>query len=159
MKTIVSIALFITLFSCQQSNGSRAQAKIDSLQKQLNEAYRPGLGEFMNSIQLHHAKLWFAGTNENWKLADFEMHEISEVLDDIKKYNTDRDEVKKIDMIDPPLDSMNRAIQKKNVLEFKSSFVALTNVCNSCHQATDHEFNVVIVPAAPPVTNQDFKIH
>ena len=35
----------------------------------------PGFEEFMSNIQAHHAKLWFAGQNHNWKLADFEIHE------------------------------------------------------------------------------------
>jgi len=51
-------------------------------------SYKPGFGEFMGGIQVHHEKLWFAGTNQNWKLAGFEIHEIKESMDDIRKYCT-----------------------------------------------------------------------
>ncbi len=34
--------------------------------------YQPGMGELMTTIQLHHAKLWFAGKNANWALAAYD---------------------------------------------------------------------------------------
>ena len=69
--------------SCARSGRRRGalEAKIDSLQRRLDDAYRPGLGEFMSGIQVHHAKLWFAGNAQNWKLADFEVGEIRETLE------------------------------------------------------------------------------
>lgn len=133
------------------------QATIDSLQKELNETYKPGFGEFMSGIQTHHAKLWFAGSNLNWPLADFEVHEIQEALEDIQKYCGDRPESKSIGMISPAIDSVNAAIQQKNSEIFRSSFTLLTNTCNNCHTATEHGFNVVTVPTNLPVANQDFK--
>jgi hypothetical protein len=33
--------------------------------------YKPGVGELMNSVQLHHAKPWFADENQNWLLAAY----------------------------------------------------------------------------------------
>jgi hypothetical protein len=112
----------------------------------------------MTGIQLHHAKLWFAGQNQNWPLADFEIHEIQESLDDIGEFCSDRPEVKSIGMIKAPIDSVTSAIQQKNLQLFKSSFSLLTNTCNNCHKATDHGFNVVIIPTNPPVSNQDFRV-
>jgi hypothetical protein len=157
------LILFATLpvfLSCnnQAKEIQQLQTKIDSLQKQINDAYKPGLGEFMLGIQLHHAKLWFAGQNQNWPLADFEIHEILESLDDIKAYCQDRPEIKAIGMINGPLDSLNNAIQQKNTTSFKNSFVLLTNTCNKCHQSTEHAFNIVTIPANLPVVNQDFKL-
>ncbi|HEY2721555.1 MAG TPA: hypothetical protein VGI82_07510, partial [Chitinophagaceae bacterium] len=108
-------------------------------------------------IQLHHAKLWFAGENQNWALADFEVHEIGETLDDVRNFCSDRPEVNAIGMINPAIDSINNAIQQKNPSQFKTSFVLLTNTCNNCHKATGHAFNVVTIPSALPVFNQDFK--
>src|SRR6185369_12185424 len=103
--------------------------QIDSLQSQIDNAYKPGLGEFMSSIQVHHEKLWFAGTAQNWQLADFEIHEIMEAVDDIKTYTSDRPETKSIDMLQPAIDSLNKAIGEKNVAVFRQSFIFLTNTC------------------------------
>jgi len=133
------------------------QSKIDSLEKQLDKTYRPGLGEFMTGIQLHHAKLWFAGQNQNWPLADFEIHEIQESLDNIDVFCKDRPEVKSIGMLKPAMDSVTDAIGQKNLQSFQHSFSLLTNTCNNCHKATDHGFNVVTIPTNPPVSNQDFR--
>ena len=145
--------------ACNQQSGKTEQlkAKVDSLQNKLDNAYKPGFGEFMSSIQVHHAKLWFAGTNNNWELADFEVHEIQESLDDIRQFNTDRPEVKSIGMILPSIDSMNNAIKLKDQQLFKSSFIFLTNTCNNCHKATEHTFNIITIPSNPPVSNQSFK--
>jgi hypothetical protein len=158
-KFLVLLPVLCTLLACNQQNtqASQMQSKIDSLQEQLDKTYKPGLGEFMTGIQLHHAKLWFAGQDQNWPLADFEIHEIQESLDDIDLFCKDRPEVKSIGMLKPAIDSVTNAIQQKNLQWFKNSFSALTNTCNNCHKATDHGFNVVIIPTSPPVSNQDFK--
>jgi hypothetical protein len=158
MKSILIFSVIILLGACESRTGDNHQlhVQIDSLQKKLNDTYKPGLGEFMLGIQLHHAKLWFAGTNKNWKLADFEIKEIGESLDDIKKYCTDRPEVKSIGLIDPSINAISAAIQQKDIGAFKTGFITLTNNCNSCHKTTQHEFNVVVIPTALPVVNQDF---
>ena len=112
----------------------------------------------MSGIQAHHSKLWFAGQNENWKLADFEVHEIMEAIEDIQKFQTERKESQMIGMINPALDSINNAIQQKNSTLFKSSYILLTNTCNNCHRSANFEFNVVKIPDTQPFSNQDFKI-
>ena len=147
------------LVACNEHNNQaqKVQATIDSLQKQLNETYKPGFGEFMSGIQTHHAKLWFAGINNNWPLADFEIQEIEEALEDVQKFCSDRPEVKTIGMITSALDSTKNPIRQKNLPLFKSSFLLLTATCNNCHHATNHAFNVIKIPDTPPFSNQDFK--
>lgn len=150
--------LIIAAAACHNPNPREKQMmdSIDSLQKKLDHSYKPGLGEFMNSIQLHHAKLWFAGKATNWDLAAFELDEIKELIEDIQKYNTDRDEVKSIPILKPALDSVEHTILRKDLPAFISGYSLMTNLCNDCHKATHHEFNKIIVPQTPPVTNQDF---
>lgn len=159
MRYLLPIVALFLIFSCNQENDKmqQMQATIDSLQKQIAETYKPGFGEFMSGIQTHHAKLWFAGQNQNWALADFEIHEIEESLDDIRKFCSDRPEIKAIAMINTPMDSVSNAIQQKDPQLFKHSFILLTNTCNNCHKATDHSFNVVTIPTSLPVVNQDFR--
>jgi len=62
-------------------------------------------------------------------LADFEVHEIMESIDDIKAFNTDRAEIKQLPMIQGPLDSINVAIQQKSDTRFKVFFRLLTSTC------------------------------
>ena len=131
---------------------------MDGLQRKLDSSYRPGLGEFMGSIQIHHAKLWFAGKGQNWKLADFEISEIRESIEGIKKYCMDRTETKSIGMIEQPIESVSKAIELKNELAFEKSFNLLTLTCNNCHQTTNHAFNVIKAPETPPFSNQQFLV-
>ena len=153
--------LFSALLACKQQpdNSAQLQSQINDLKKQISETYKPGFGEFMSYIQVHHDKLYFAGENKNWKLADFEIHEIMESLDDIPKYCADRVESKSIQMLQPAIDSINNAIATKNSVSFKSSFNLLTNTCNNCHRTVGFEFNVVKIPETPPFNNQDFRLN
>jgi hypothetical protein len=161
MRPLFLIILTFGFFSCNQRAGNTQvlQNRIDSLEKKLAATYKPGFGEFMSGIQAHHSKLWFAGQNENWKLADFEVHEIMEAIEDIQKFQTERKESQLTGMISPALDSINNAIKQKNPALFKSSYILLTNTCNNCHRASEFDFNVVKIPDNQPFSNQDFKVN
>lgn len=150
---------FLSFYSCG-GNNTKLQKRVDQLSSELDSAktnLTPGLGEFMNTIQLHHAKLWFAGINKNWKLANYEISELRETFTQAKKVETARPEVKSIPIIYPPLDSLQNSIDKKSLAAFKKNFQFLTNTCNTCHTDNHFEFNVIKIPSAPPVTNQEFQ--
>jgi hypothetical protein len=146
------------LASCGQAgpDNTAMQVQVDSLQRRISNSYTPGLGEFMSGIQVHHEKLWFAGSARNWKLANFEIGEIRESLDDIQRFCTDRPEIASIPMILPPMDSISKAVADEDLPRFKAVFTQLTNTCNNCHRATKHEFNVIQTPTTPPFSNQVF---
>lgn len=158
MKKFLPFLLILFCCSCHNTDINNLQLQIDSLKTQINSAYKPGLGEFMSGIQLHHEKLWFAGNAGNWRLADFEIHEMIEAVDDIKNYAADRPETKDIDMLQPAIDSIKKSIKEKSVASFKSGFIFLTNTCNKCHAAVDYNFNQIKIPDTPPFSNQVFKI-
>ena len=159
MKTALILFATILFLSCNQGQQDirQLQTRIDSLQQLVNKSYKPGLGEFMLGVQQHHARLWFAGTYQNWPLADFEVHEIGETLDDIKQYCTDRPEIKSLGIIDPAINSISKAIKQKYLEQFKKSFTELTADCNTCHKDNQHGFNVIVNPTGLPVDNQNFK--
>ena len=158
MKNLLILLSAFSFLGCQQSSSNTAlQKKVDSLQIAVDNAYKPGLGEFMSEIQVHHAKLWFAGKEENWDLANFEVGEIQEALNDIPKYCADRPEVKSIGMITAPIYNISNAIKEKDENKFASDFTVLTATCNDCHKETNHGFNLIKIPDVPPVSNQVFK--
>jgi len=159
MKIILVFVLFIgLLLSCEQNNNSSSkyESDISQLKQKLDDIYKPGFGEIMGFIQHHHAKLWFAGRNENWDLASFEIHELTEGFDDVEKYQHKRKEAEIISMIKPSLDSVRKAVEEKNISQFKDSYKELTNTCNSCHIATNYEFIEIKVPDFQPYSNQVF---
>ncbi len=159
MKIIITVLLTLTLISCNQQKDqiTKLQNQIDSLENKLANTYKPGFGKLMSGVQNHHSKLWFAGINKNWKLADFEVHEIIELLDDVKKYQSARKESENIEMINPVLDSLRSTVKNKDLNLFKDTYKRLTNTCNDCHKITEFEFNIVKVPTRPAFSNQKFR--
>ncbi|WP_212005252.1 hypothetical protein [Chitinophaga sp. HK235] len=154
------IGLFaLLLMACGGGSGNNAdlQNRIDSLEQHAGNTFKPELGEFMTYIQIHHAKLWFAGTEGNWDLANFAVKEMDMTFSRAQQYCADRAELKSLPMITAPMDSMKKAVAAKDMQQFKSSFTLLTNTCNNCHRATQHAFNVITVPTTPPFSNQSFK--
>jgi hypothetical protein len=150
---IVSVLFFA---SCNNSKTENLQKEIDSLKTKITNCYKPGLGEFMLTVQTHHSKLWFAGINDNWPLADFEVGEIKETLDNAIKFLPERKETKDIPMIFPALDSLQASINNNDLRMFTKSYKMLTKTCNACHKAVHFEFNVIKTPTSEPVSDQEF---
>jgi hypothetical protein len=162
MKSSVSFVFLIVtsalaFVSCNDNRTENMQKDIDTLNSEVKNSYKPGLGEFMLTAQMHHAKLWFAGINENWPLANFEAGEIKETFHNAVKYLPERIENKDIPMIYPALDSLQASINKKDLKKFTDDFKILTKTCNDCHKAVHFQFNVIKVPTSEPVSNQEFK--
>jgi hypothetical protein len=120
--------------------------------------YVPGLGEFMTSTQMRHAKLWFAGSSGNWPLAAYELDEIKEGLDDAVRLHPKHDDMPVGVMIrknlGAPLGDLGKAIESRNADNFRVAFDRLTDACNACHSSAGHEFIRIQRPTAPPATNQ-----
>jgi len=139
-----------------QSEINYLNAKNDSLEKEIL-FIKPGLGDLMLNMQVHHNKLWFAGKEENWPLAQFEHDEIMEILTQAEAIEKERTEVKLFKvMIYPQLDSIEVAIKQKDGDKFSHTFTSLTNACNNCHTNTKYNFNKIIIPERPPYSNQEF---
>ena len=155
--TIILIAFF--MISCSSKYENKIQELQNQLQNQqelLKNTYKPGFGDLMGGLQNHHNKLWFAGTNENWELADFALHEIEEIVEDIKMLHANREETQSIFIIEPALEAMDEAVDNQNLSQFKEEYINLTNACNTCHKATGYEFISIQTPTLPSYTNQDF---
>ena len=58
-------------------------------QQQPQSGYKPELIEFMIFTQIRHTKLWLAGNAGNWELADYEIDELKEVLENAAKHVPD----------------------------------------------------------------------
>ena len=83
MRTTITVTIAITLalriFSA--SAESSAPAAIGA-----KEPYSSGIAEIMIMTQIRHAKLWLAGDVRNWDLADYQIDELKEGLEDVVKH-------------------------------------------------------------------------
>lgn len=125
------------------------------------QPYQPGLGEFMTATQLRHAKLWFAGSRNNWELASYEIDEIKEGLEDAARLFPAFEGIPVAEMIktivDPRVERLENAVKAKSRAEFIVAFDELTSGCNNCHAAANKPFIRIQRPTEPPLTNQNFE--
>ena len=164
-RIAVILAFSVIAAACNRDSSDQyraeTKAKMEGLESRL-EDIKPGLGEIMGVIQQHHAKLYFSGMSENWELADYQLGEIQEGLENAAKFYPKFKEVKApISQLIPAmmkggLDGVAAAIKGKNKAEFQKNFQALTASCNRCHQAAEHPFIVIQVPSHTEFTNQRF---
>lgn len=123
-------------------------------------AYALGLIEFMTFVQIRHAKLWLAGNAGNWELADYEIDELKEVLENAAKHVPDYKGSPVGKMIEtmamPPMEEVEKAINAKDRIKFTAAFDKLTAACNTCHQAANRPFIVIQRPANSAFPNQSF---
>jgi hypothetical protein len=118
----------------------------------------PGLGEYMTTIQLHVGKLWFAAKASNWELAAYELHELEETMETVKKLNVEKNGVKISNVMDAVLKTqivqLEEALKKRNPAEFHKAYDETLSACNGCHTESGHKFIQIVRPTFPPVTNQ-----
>lgn len=151
---------FLVLAACNPGTQDRNNillTRIDSLEHKLQTAYVPGTGEIMNNIiQPHHIKLWMAGNNKNWTLAEYELHLLSGGFKRIEKYHAGTREAAAVKMIYPEIDSVMEAIYNQQVAIFRRHYQLMTNTCNSCHQATGNAYVIISVPGNQSFGDQQF---
>lgn len=130
---------------------------IESRLKKL-EAASPGLGDVMQGIQLHFAKLHFAAEARNWDLAQFER---GEVLEGFAAAAALRPEERGVDLAgvmdafkQTQLAAVKDALDVKDRPLFREAYREAILVCNGCHQTTGRPFIGITVPSQPPVSNQ-----
>ena len=138
------------------SVGSQA-TNLEQRLKQL-EAAAPSPGLFMSAIQLHFAKLYFAGEARNWDLARFERGEILEHLDVVAALRPQEGAVSVTGIMDAfkntQLTAIKDAIEMKDRGLFRDAYRESIIMCNTCHQATGRPFITITIPTNPPVSNQ-----
>ncbi len=124
------------------------------------KAYSPGVADIMIATQVRHAKLWLAGEARNWDLADYEIDELKEGLEDIVKYFPVYKDMPVGQMIEAtamaPIKEVEAAVKAKDRARFTAAFDKLTAACNTCHQSSNRPFIVVQRPTGSAFPNQSF---
>jgi len=119
-----------------------------------NETPAPKIGEIMVLQQMRHIKLWFAGRDGNWPLADYEIDQLKDGFDDLNRV-LGGDTVEKA--VGGPLAAIEKAVEVKDRAAFVRAYDALSAGCNSCHRTLDHGFIVIRRPVALPYSDQAFE--
>jgi len=132
--------------------------QIDSLKLQA-----PGLGDYMTTIQLHIAKLWYAFSAANWELANYEVNELNETIDGAKSLHAMKNNVNTAGVLQSVQDtqvlSMHNAISSRDHQLFSAAYHETIDACNGCHKSAGYGCISVAMPTAPPVSNQNWNVH
>jgi cytochrome c553 len=105
--------------------------------------------------QLGHFKLWYAGTVQNWLLANYELEQIRASIRLAKTLFPDSDK-SNMDTMKPAADDLDKAIKTKNAAAFTSAYSKLTAACDACHEATGFGFIKIRVPRLSPIETSPF---
>jgi len=133
---------------------------LQELREELVERFTPGLHTLMVDLGIRHASLWFAGDAENWPLADYMVHELEELVEDIEELHPVYREVQVAallgEMTHPAVEALEDAVEEEDRAAFVEAYDRLTAACNACHTASDRAALVIQRPTAPPLTNLRF---
>lgn len=153
---ILLVASLPLVTDAQQSTPAKGAAA-DSA-RNVPKAYVPGLEQFMNVILIEHNKLWFAAKARNWRLAEYQLGEIKEIMGDIQDLVPTFKNLPLADMLDAVITkeivTLEKAIEATDYEAFVSGYDRLTQACNACHRGTDNGFIIVQRPTRPAFTNQ-----
>ncbi|MEK7298555.1 MAG: hypothetical protein AAB066_01550 [Candidatus Margulisiibacteriota bacterium] len=118
------------------------------------------LDPYMQTLQYHMGKLWFAVRAGNWELAAFQYEELAETVETVKELHQTEHNVNVTQMIeelmDPRLDNMKTAIAERRLDAFVTRYRQTLISCNNCHDATGHPYIQITIPNLPPVPNQNW---
>jgi len=141
-------------------NGDEIAALKREIAELKKSAYHPELGEQMLTIQIRHARLWFAGEAKNWTLAAFELQEIKEAFDAVVEQNPEHAifQPQRLADILPamtrgPVIALRDAIDHASRPEFEKAYDGLSAACSGCHKAAGNDFLVIQRPTAPLLDN------
>jgi hypothetical protein len=141
------------------------RAKVEALEAKqaelaANTAPKAELGQQMLLLQLRHGRLWAAGENQDWLLAQFQLAELNEALDDVVEQNGDDAALQPQQLsvvlpaiMKPAVSQLRKAIDAQDRVAFEKAYDGLSNACSSCHQAADHGFLVIQRPKTPVLDN------
>ena len=119
------------------------------------ERYLPRLNDMMVAAQLRHFKLWYAGVEKNWPLANYELAQIRTSIEDAKILYPDND-ASNMSTLTPVADELDSAIKAKDSIEFSRGFTKLTAACNSCHEVAGVGFIKIREPRLSPLETSPF---
>jgi len=159
---IAGLALFASASAAPPENDTSAE--IAALKKEIAElkksAYHPELGEQMLTLQIRHARLWFAGEAQNWTLAAFELQEIKEAFEAVVEQNPEHAIFQPQRLADilpamtkAPVAALRDAIDHGSKAEFEKAYDGLSTACTGCHRTAGNDFLVIQRPSAPILDN------
>jgi hypothetical protein len=125
----------------------------------------PDQSHEMQDAAYHFENLWFAGTKQNWPLADYYLRKTRSYLSlavqikPVRKTSAGAEVNLKgiLDAVDHGmLAQADKAIKNKDVAGFKTAYRQAVEGCNACHSACERSYIHLQVPVAPAASIINF---
>jgi hypothetical protein len=167
-----SILALLALVGCLMASSARQEAgrlsaRVEGMNDSLStlsravdslKAARPGIGDYMSAVQLHAAKLWYAGEAANWHLARYELTELGEAIDGAQTLHVRKNGVDISALLESvrqaQLATLDSSIAAGSAPAFGEAYRQALAACNGCHRAAGYEFIHITEPRREPVSNQ-----
>jgi hypothetical protein len=112
-------------------------------------------------VQPRHTKLWFAGHEANWALAEYEIKELRAALANVAKSRPifrERSVAENVEMfMGGAFRGVDEAIRDRNATKFAEAYTTVNAGCNACHTALNQSQVVIKTPEQPSYPDQDFR--
>jgi hypothetical protein len=121
-----------------------------------------GIGDLMNMIvQPHHIKLWLAGKEGNWTLADYEAREVKSALAKVAKARPNFRNQPVTELVESftgaAFEALDAAVHDRDGAKFADAYAGLNTGCNGCHTALNQPQIVIRVPEQGSYPDQEFR--
>jgi hypothetical protein len=155
-RAIAALAMVLGLLVAQSGDTS-AQSPSTA-----PTTFNPGVGELMNLIvQPRHTKLWLAGREANWTLAEYEIKELRSALANVAKARPvfrERSVAESVNMfMSGGFGAIDDAIRDRDAAKFTAAYATVNAGCNACHTALNQPQVVIKTPEQPTYPDQDFR--
>ena len=159
---ILAPALAILLAMCTAPIALTQTAPPEASSTSTQPDYHPSMGDLMTmAIQPRHIKLYYAGDQQNWSYAAYELGELrnafARITRTIPQYHAVDTANITAAVTQAPLDAIEGAIKARSPNQFALAYAQLTQECNACHQSLNHAEVVIKVPAAAIFPDQEFR--
>ncbi|TXD37127.1 hypothetical protein FRC98_10350 [Lujinxingia vulgaris] len=115
------------------------------------------LGAHMFEIGRRYSAVWYAGEAGNKGMVDYQIHEIEEVIEELREAKPVEEGIDVVDYFDrsvlPGLEKIEEAIEAGDTATFEKEYDAVIAQCNACHTATKHDFIAIGRPQFNPYPN------
>lgn len=151
MRTFLLLAtLLIIILSCtsnqqtEKVEGSWLQGDkktvIETIERQFD-----GFSRTMVEVHYRYEELYWAGQDENWEYADYQLEHIFEAIEKGYERRPER-KLNSLEFLGAPHEMVQKAIDARSLDQFNMAFRMYNAACKSCHIKENVAFIQTIIP-------------
>lgn len=149
-KLLAIAAILAIMWSCNSGSEKNLpdggwikgenSVKLETIERQFD-----GFSKTMVEVHYRYEELYWAGQDQNWEYADYQLEHINEAMEKGYERRPERKE-NSLEFLGTPTDIMQQAIDAKDPEQFSQAFRMYNAACKSCHIKEEVSFIQTIIP-------------